>query len=383
VIREASLCLLGLLSLPARALPTIQPDAFNAIAKTSVNILLTQRHYLDEFETAKPEGPQGFYLYFDLNYDLPTADWSWVSIPVSVGDMQGELRKGRLGVDVGYKFNEYSFGIYDIAEGFSLSAPRARNPGFAQYYSADSSAAADVPTWNLGYQIFAFTLARQDYFHIALGLFSRNFPLVGDTGAPRFLLQPGDSGQSWQGSRNEFQGYADLDIHGYDFSSLYTLGGTLDLIGFRKRWPLGDAQIQPTVNYFRYRRRWQAGMELTGYPAWRPLELGGEVYGDSRLEPEGERAMHGHAEAKAHYRLWPLTGESGARRFHFAATASGGFSSDALEQGVWGHAEGLAFENVFKVLQFSLERSENEPCRLLQMPLRNAVVWSFDFKVIW
>jgi len=367
------------------AYPLLAPDAFLSMANSSVSVLQTQREYLRDFEAGQSDATGHWFFYFDLRFALPETESARVRVPASVGNMQGELSNGALGFRVAYLQGEYAIGLYDVAEGFSLSAPRAWNPGYLRYYGKDSSASGNDLAWSQGYQNFAFTLERADHFRIAAGLYDRSYPLfIGDGESARFALEPGpDSASAWQGSRDALQAFLDFDVHGYGFSSFYTLGQSLDLVGIRKRWRWGESELIPALNYFRYRRRTQIGAEGKGIFPFPALELGSEVYADSRRGSDGERGFFGHAAADFRYRLWPWSTPSGRSRFHVAATASGGWSDDALENGVWGHSEGLAFDNFLKVLHFSLAHSRNEPRILQQMPLRGADVWNFDFKIAW
>jgi hypothetical protein len=370
----------------ALALTSLAPEDFRSMANASVSVLGTQREYLDDFARERARETGTFFFYLDLRYALPETDRARVSVPATAGDMQGELRKGRLGFCLQYLSGDYAFGAYDIAEGFSVSAPRAWNPGYLRYYGKDTSAAGD-PAWSQGYQNFAFTLERAGRFRVAAGLFDRSFPLFADSGAgARFALEPaGDSSSPWRGSRDVLQGFLDAEIGGYGFSSLYTLGGGLDLMGIRRRWAWGEAEIVPAANYFRYRRRCQIGAEANGFALFPVLDLGAEAYADSRRGPGGRRGAYGHAEATVRYHLWGWgrTAAAGRPRFGMAATLSGGWSDDALESPAWGHAEGLAFERIFGVVGFSASRSVDEPRALQQMPLRGASVWNFDFKLAW
>lgn len=363
----------------------LAPEAFRSMANSSVSVLRTQREYLSDFAERQSEATGHWFFYFDLRYALPETESARVQVPANVGEMQGELRKGALGFRLVYLQGDYAVGLYDIAEGFSVSAPQAWNPAYLRYYGKDSSASKEDPAWSQGYQNFAFTLERANHFRVALGLFDRSFPLFTGTGeSERFALAPGaDSASAWHGSRDALQAFLDLDVHGYGFSSLYTLGQSLDLVGIRKRWNWGEADLIPALNYFSYRRRIQVGMEAMGIPAFPSLALGSETYLDSRRDSDGERAYFGHAAATFRYRLWPWGPSSAPSHFQVAATGSGGWSDDALEKGVWGHSEGLAFDNFLKVLHFSLARSYNDPRALQQMPMRGATVWNFDFKIAW
>lgn len=369
----------------AGAAALLAPEAFRSMANTSVPVLHSQREYQRDFAEGQSGAAGHWFFYFDMRFALPETESARVQVPATIGDMQGELRKGAMGFRAAYLQDDYAIGLYDIAEAFSVSAPRAWNPAYRRYYGKDSSASGDDLAWGQGYQNFAITLERADHFRIALGLFDRSFPLFDGVGeSARFALKPGpDSASAWEGSRDELQGFLDFDAHGYGFSSFYTLGQSLDLIGVRKRWRWGEAEVIPAVNYFRYRRRFQIGAEAIGIPAYQALELGSEAYADSRRGSDGERAVFGHATASLRYRLWPWRPPSGPSGFRVSALATGGWSDDALEKGVWGHSEGLAFDNFLKVLHFSLARSYDEPRTLEQMPLRGATVWDFDFKIAW
>lgn len=368
----------------AGAVSLLAPEAFRSMANSSVQVLRTQRDYLGDFAEGQSQATGHWFFSFDLRFDLPETESARVEVPATVGVMQGELRKGALGFRLAYLQGDYAVGVYDIAEAFSVSAPRAWNPEYLRYYGKDTSASSTDPAWGQGYQNFAFTFERADHFRIAFGLFDRAYPLFAGAGeSARFRLEPGpDSASAWQGSRDVLQAFLDFDAHGYGFSSLYTLGQSLDLFGVRKRWRWGEADLVPALNFFRYRRRFQIGAEAAGIPAFQALEAGGEAYADSRRRSDGERAFFGHAAADLNYRLWPWR-PAGRSDFRVAATASGGWSDDALEKGVWGHAEGLAFDNFLKVLHFSLARSRNDPRALQRMPLRGAAVWNFDFKIAW
>ncbi|MBW8888127.1 MAG: hypothetical protein JF616_10265 [Fibrobacteres bacterium] len=363
----------------------LAPEAFRSMANSSISVLRTQREYLRDFDEGQADATGHWFFYFDLRYALPETEGARMRIPTTVGEMQGELSRGALGFRVAYLQGEYAFGLYDIAESFSLSPPRAWNPAFLRYYGKDSSGAADEIAWSQEYQNFAITLERADHFRIAAGLFDRSFPLFSGAGEnAQFALVPGpDSASAWQGSRDHLQAFLDIDVHGYGFSTLYTLGQSLDLIGLRKRWRWGEAELIPALNYFRYRRRSQIGAEAKGILPYPALELGSEAYADSRRASDGERGFFGHASASISYRLWPWNLPAGRSRFQVAANTSGGWSDDALEKGVWGHSEGLACDNLLKVLHFSLAHSRNDPRVLQQMPLRGADVWSFDFKFAW
>jgi hypothetical protein len=369
----------------AGAASVLSPEAFRSMANSSVSVLQSQREYLGDFAERQSEATGHWFFYFDLRFALPETESARVVVPATVGDMQGELRKGALGFRLAYLQGDYAIGLYDVAEGFSVSAPRAWNPGYLRYYGKDSTASSNDLAWGQGYQNFAFTFERKEHFRIAVGLFDRSFPLFDAVGeSARFALEPGpDSASAWQGSRDDLQSFVDVDVHGYGFSSLYTLGQSLDLFGIRKRWRWGGAELIPALNFFRYRRRFQMGAEAAGIPAFQALELGSEAYADSRRGSDGERAFFGHAAAYFRFRLWPWTSPSDKSRFRVAATASGGWSDDALEKGVWGRSEGLAFDNFLRVLHFSLAHSRNEPRVLQQMPLRGVDVWIFDFKIAW
>lgn len=382
----ADLALAGLLAFAAdaRALPALSPEDFRSMANSSVGVLRTQHEYLDDFARERDGRTRSFFFYFDLRYALPETDRARYAVPATAGDMEGELLKGRLGLCLLYLRGGYAFGIYDIAEGFSVSAPRARNPGYLRYYGKDSSG-LDEPAWSQGYQNFAFTLERAGLFRVAAGLFDRSFPLLEGAGdSARFALRPpADSASAWSGSRDVLQGFLDAEIMGIGISSLYTLGSALDLIGVRRRWSRGEAELVPAANYFRYRRRYQIGIEANGFAFIPALEAGCEAYADSRRDAGGGRGIFGHAAATLRYRVWGRPGTAERPRLGVVAMASGGWSDDALERGVWGHAEGLAIERLFGVIGFSVERSVDEPRALQQMPLGGAVVWNLDFKVVW
>lgn len=369
---------------PASALPALAPDDFRSLALTSVSVLKTQREYLRDFAEERPGGPARFFFYFDLRYALPETDQARVAVPAAIGDMRGELSEGRLGVCALLLAGDYAFGFYDIAERFGITAPRDLNPGYGRYYGNGPSPEADGLAWSQGYQNFAFTLERRNRFRVALGLFDRDEPIVEGTGAgARFALKPGpDSASAWTGTRDRPQGFFDADIGGYGFSSLYTLGHSLDLIGFRKRWARGEAEISPAAHYYRFRRRIQIGAEARGWTVLDALSLSGEAYADSREAADGGRSLFGHGSASAACRLWPPT-DPGPRRFRAKATASGGWSNDAVGKGAWGHSEGLAFERLFGVVGFACERSFDDPRTLERMPLAGAAIWNFDFEIAW
>jgi len=199
----------------------LAPEAFQSMANTSVAVLRTQRDYLREFADGQSAAAGHWFFYFDLRLALPETESARVRVPVNIGEMRGELRKGAMGFRLAYLQGDYVVGVYDVAEGFSVSAPRAWNPAYLRYYAKDSSAGDDL-AWSQSYQNFAFTFERKERLPRRLA----GLPGI-RRGRLRLLL--------------------DL------------LGRSLDLLGMRKRWRWGEAELVPALNYFRYRRRFLAG----------------------------------------------------------------------------------------------------------------------------
>lgn len=235
-------CLLALLLLSSPAYPaTITPDAFEQLAKTSLDVTDTFRTYYGRVRKADPALFGDVDAVFTLENDQLNPRYS---VPTTIGE----------------------FGVNEVSRMDAAAFGRLRLPqvdvGFWAVYS-QLRLNTQLEDWDFGHSVLAVSLSRPGGISATAGSVTRYEPLVAvsSTGARQFAFEPG-SVAIFNTSRRRRYGFAHLDLYGTDvavISGKTLLDPTLLELRHRLAPGRGGAEWQLAASRYRYRDTLQAG----------------------------------------------------------------------------------------------------------------------------
>ena len=360
-------------------LKRIDPEAFEWMLKTSLNIMKVYRHYNDLIEKYDP------IFLFDVD-SVQTFRNDYI-IPTSLGP----ITTGPIQMDIAlygnFRIKDSYLGLLVIGNSFDLQIDEELHPDLRSTIGPYG----DLYGWVSRYMIIAVRGGFKEDVNLTIGGLVKKSPYIttASDGSKYFSIFYDEEDREYKTNVEEDEFFLHANLYGYDIGTIYKFNeNELTLFEFKRRIGKERGKLNIAFNYYGFLDTYQGGIEYTDFMPTNYISLGIEGFLNIHKKGHGTGLAYMLSTSSIYlFRDKRSKEEASKRDFHISINLGASYSKDIFDEGLFGYSWDVALEDISLFFiksygRFSFGESYNYHKTLYRIPIKDETLVFIGFQLM-